>query len=140
MAIAASVVNSPVNWNPANHSPRGIHKAWSVDLDIIAADTGSATLVAAKTGFSIYVTNVVFNITTAAAQTLTVQDNTGTPIPIFKTVASATGSQNVTFGDDGTKLAEGKQLDVALSAAGLAGRLHVEGYYKQTATAVPSAV
>lgn len=138
MAIAGTPVVRYTTQQQAGQRLRGIFTPWAVDLDIIAADTTTKTLIALKAGFTIFVTRAVFNITTAAAQTLTLQDSADTPVPIFKTVASATGSQDVEFGDDGTGLTEGKNLDVALSAAGLAGRLHVEGYYRQTSPVIPS--
>jgi len=119
--------------------PRGTYQPFSVDAQMLATDTGTATLAALKTGFTIFVTKIVASITTDAAQTLTFQDNASTPVPIAKTKASpGLGPIVFEFGEDGTGLTEAKQLDMVLSAAGLAGRVHVEGYWKQTAPLVPS--
>jgi hypothetical protein len=74
----------------------------------------------------------MFTPTTGVAQTITFQDDAGTPVPIAKTVASPTQGESYIFdfGPEGIPLTAGKNLDMVLSAAGLAGSIHIEGYQK----------
>jgi hypothetical protein len=82
--------------------------------------------------WTIYVQAIMFTPTTGVAQTLTFQDDAGTPVPIAKTVASPTQGESYIFdfGPEGVPLTAGKNLDIAISAAGLAGSIHIEGYQK----------
>lgn len=107
------------------------------DVTVVAANDPTATLLAAKTGFTIYVTHISVAVTTDNAATLTFQDSATTPIVIAKTKASpGIGPILFDFGEDGTPLTEAKALNLAASGAGLAARVHVEAYYKPTAGAI----
>jgi hypothetical protein len=105
------------------------------DATILAASDGTTNeLIPAKTGHTLFITLIVFAVTTDAAQTITLQDDANTPVVIAKCKASpGIGPIEWNFGEDGTPLTEAKALDLNISAAGLAGRLHVEGYYRLTA-------
>jgi hypothetical protein len=111
-------------------------QAASADVTILAGADPSATLFAAKTGYTIYVTHISLLTTTDNAATQTLQDTANTPVVIAKSKASPGIGVTllVDFGEDGTALTADKGLALLASGAGLAGRLHVEGYYKQSST------
>lgn len=110
----------------------------SVQYQIAAADTGTKTPIAASTGYSIFVQKILVSIFTDAAQSLTFQDNAGTPVVIGKTKASpGLGPILFDFGPDGYPLTEAKQLDIVISGAGLGAAIFITAYKKPTA-ATPS--
>lgn len=123
--------------NESARTMRAIHQAWAVDVNLLAASDGTTNeLVPAKTNHTIFVTHISVAITTDAAQTLTFQDDTGTPIVLAKTKSSpGIGPILFEFGEMGTPCGAGQAFDLNISAAGLAGRIHAEGYYKRTAVA-----
>lgn len=133
--MAAPVISSPfVAANQGVRPLRGQFKPFSVDVTLIATSDGAANvLVAALAAHTIFVTRIDIAVTTDNAATLTFQDSASTPIVIAKTKASpGLGPINFVFGEDGTALTEAKSLDLNISAAGLAGRIHVEGYIRAT--------
>lgn len=112
-----------------------------VDRDIVAADQSAqhADIITPKSAnHRIYVQRIVFAPTTYSAKTLTFQDDAGTPVPIghmsIPAAAPTTGGDTdmfvIDYGPTGTPLTKGKNLDVIISAAGAAGRLHIEAYEK----------
>jgi hypothetical protein len=112
----------------------------NVDRSILAADTSAAhaDIIVPKTAnHRIYIQKITFSPTTYAAQTITFRDGAGAPVPIgFMSVpatAPTTGGDCqyvLDYGPTGTPLTVGEELDVILSAAGIAGRLHIEAYEK----------
>lgn len=101
--------------------------------DVATGDTTTlaGALACKNAQYQVYVQRVVFSVTTDAAQSLTFQDSAGTPVPIAKSKASpGLGILIWDFGPNGTPLTAGKNLDIVISAAGLAGRIQVEGYQK----------
>lgn len=138
MAAPTPVVNTEVI-NTAAKSPRSCHQPFSVDVSVLAASDGTPELVAAQTNYTIYVTHISVSTTTDNAATLTFQDDASTPLVIAKTKASpGLGQQLWDFGEQGTALTVSKALDMAISAAGLAARVHVEGYRKLTGVGAPA--
>lgn len=120
---------------------RGIYPAISVDVTILAADTAAAVqIIAARTNYKIVLTKVVFSVTTDAAQTATLLDTTGTAIVLWGCKSSpGIGVIAAEFGDDGLAAAgTSKAVVITLSAAGLAGQLHIEGYYLPVGPIAPS--
>lgn len=132
---APTIATTYEGHNESARTMRAIHQAFAVDVNMVAASDGTTNeLVPAKTSHTIFVTKIALAITTDAAQTLTFQDDASTPIVIAKTKSSpGIGPINFEFGEMGTPLTEAKALDLNISAAGLAGRIHVEGYFKRTA-------
>lgn len=117
-----------------NQNARSHYESWATDTTVLAGADPSATLVAAKTGHTIYVTHISVAVTTDNAATLLFRDSAGTPVVIAGTKASpGIGPILFDFGDDGTALTEAKAFALLASGAGLACRIHCEGYYKQTA-------
>jgi len=117
-----------------NQNTRTHFQACVADVTILAGADPSATIIAAKTNYTIYVTSISLAVTTDNAATQTIQDTASTPVVIAKSKASpGLGPILWEFGEDGTPLTADKGLALAASGAGLAGRLHVEGYIKQSA-------
>jgi hypothetical protein len=104
------------------------------DGNVAAADTTTVEAITVKDAYhQIFVTKITVAVITDAAQSLTFQDDAGTPVPIAKTKASpGLGPIVFEFGDLGTPLTVGKNLDMVISGAGLAARVHVEGYQRKT--------
>lgn len=100
---------------------------------LAAADPTAAAIVAAKTGHTFYVQKLAVTVTTSAVATLTFRDNAGTPVVIAVLGASAAvGLQTLVDSVEGIPLTAEKQLDLVASAAGVAGQIVIEGYWKQT--------
>ena len=118
-----------------NQNARTAHQSVAADVTILAGADPSATIITAKTNYTIYVTHVSLLTTTDNAATQTIQDTASTAVVIAKSKASPGIGVTlwVDFGEDGTPLTAGTGLALLASGAGLAGRLHVEGYYKQSA-------
>jgi hypothetical protein len=110
------------------------YKKASANLTVLAAGGPSATLLAARTGHTIYVKRIVFTVTTGGvAESWTVRDSAGTPVVIAVLPASATvGSFVHYFGDEGLPITAEKALNIVSSGAGVAGQVKVDGYYRQT--------
>jgi hypothetical protein len=106
---------------------------FAVDSDVAAADTAKASIIVAKdANHSIYIQKITVSVITDAAQSLIFQD-TGAPLIIGKTKASpGLGPIVFDFGVVGTKLTVGKDFSIATSGAGIAARVHVEGYQRKT--------
>ena len=112
------------------------HRPWQVDYQLAAAAAGPVELKAVRsTSHRLYIQHIIVSVTTYSAATMTFRDDAGTPVPIgfFSIPASApTGGGNqeyrIDFEQGGTPLTTGTNLDLVLSAAGIAGRIHIQGY------------
>ena len=107
----------------------------NVDRTILAAHTSAnhADVITPKSAnHQIYIQKIALSITTHAAQTISFQDGAGTPVVLAAHLDSATGLSTVLwdFGPEGTPLTVGEELDIILSAAGIAARVHIEAYEK----------
>jgi hypothetical protein len=103
------------------------------DLAFTTAQT-TATIETAKSAtHTIYITRIIVWIKTDAAQSLTFQDNNGTPVIIAKipTSPGADTRWDFDFGPKGVPLTLGKNLTATFSAAGLAGHMEWYGYQKK---------
>lgn len=116
-----------------------IHPKLDVDYDLAAGNAGPVEnlLTAKNADYQVFVQHIVVAVTTYAAKTLTFQDDAGTPVPIgFLSIPASAptggGQQEyrIDFTSDGTALTKGKNLDLVLSGAGVAARIHIEGYQK----------
>ncbi len=112
---------------------RNIYRQRSVSGAVVAGSAGAAAIIAAVTGFTVWIQKVVIVITTDAAQTITVQDTAGTPIHVLEIPASAgDGSvHTVDFGARGYALTADKGLDIS-GTAGPAYAYVIEAYQRQT--------
>ena len=109
---------------------------------VAAADSATKEDVIAprNTSHTVYVQRIVLSVITDAAQSLTFQDDAGTPVLIAKSAASpGLGVEVVAdFGPVGYALTEGKNLDIVISGAGLACKGVIEAYEKLTAVVTPA--
>lgn len=112
---------------------RGIRR----DYDLAAGTAGPVTdlLTPKDATYTLYIQRITVAPTTYSAKTLTFQDDATSPVPIGfisipASAPTAGGRQDYTidFGEEGTPLTEGKNLDLSLSGAGVAGRIHIVGY------------
>lgn len=104
--------------------------------DIVAADSGTISLTAAKSAlYTIYVERIDVTIKTTAAQTITFQDTNGTPVWVEATDTNPGANTKYTWEfPGGRKLTLGKDFVAVLSGAGLA--CHIEWFgYQMTASA-----
>lgn len=114
----------------------------STDFDLLASDAGPDTLISARNKYyTIYVQRITVSVKTFAAHTLTFQDSAGTPVVIGVVSVPAAESTNpglvqyeLDFGEIGTPLTVADNLVLALSAAGVAARIHIDAYQRMTAT------
>lgn len=100
---------------------------------VLGAGDGDQTLVAAKTGFTVFIQLVSFYVTTDAAESLAFQNSDGTR-KIFEVTASP-GDEvlwQAAFGARGVSLGEALGFVANVSAAGLAGIIVWEGYRAMT--------
>lgn len=138
MAWAATPIDLSLPVNTAREARRSVFQGFSVDVDLGTTDTGTVTLKTGRASHRVFVTRIVVSVLTTAAASITFQDSAGTPVKIATTPASpALGALTWDFGEDGTPLTEGTHLVASLSAAGLAARIHVEGYLRRISTTAP---
>lgn len=111
----------------------------SMDLTVLAA-TDDTTLITPKSAnHQIWVQRIVVTISTYSAKTWLFKDSAGTPVELdlisIPAAAVALASESNAFavldyGPKGTPLTLGKNLLLDVSAAGAAGRVHVDAYEK----------
>jgi hypothetical protein len=110
----------------------------TTDLTVLAA-TDDTTLITAHTAnHTIYIQKISVSITTYSAKTWLFKDSATTPVEIaFCSISAAavalkseSGTMDWDFGPTGTPLTMGKNFLLDMSAAGAAGRVHVEAYEK----------
>ena len=103
---------------------------------VLAADVGPVALVAAASKKTVFVQEIIVNVTTDAAFTVTFRDDAGTPLVIAEIPARpGKGPQRFWFGEEGRPLTADKGLNLVLSGAGLAFTYDVYMYRKLTANA-----
>lgn len=112
---------------------RVIYQDASTTIDFAATD-GTTTLITGKTGYSLYVQEIIVMIKTSAAQTITFQDSAGSPVYVFKIPASPGADTRWEFsaGPEGKALTSAKNLSMAMTA-GNAGHVEVLAYFKPDA-------
>lgn len=115
------------------------HRNKTRSRHVLATDTSTelADFITPKSSeHTLYIQRITLSPTTYAAQNLTFRDGAASPIPIgiisVPAAAPTTGGYNgqhiLDYGPEGTPLTKGEELDVIVSAAGIAGRLVVEAY------------
>ena len=115
-------------------SYRSFHRDVSTELTVLAA-TGDTTLITATSAsHQIFVQRIIVYITTDAAQSMAFEDTAGTPVKIAE-VPSSPGDEtrwDFDYGDEGWALTAGTNLNMNVSAAGLAGIVKVYAYQRIT--------
>lgn len=99
----------------------------------VAAGTGDTTLITVRNAnHTIYVQRIIGWISTDAAQSISFEDTADTPYQIAEITTSPGDSTRWDFdyGDEGLPLTKGKNLNMNVSAAGLAGSVKVYAYQK----------
>ena len=113
---------------------RKTHRDVSTELTMLAG-TGDTTLITATSAsHTIFVQRIIAYITTDAAQSWSFEDTAGTPVQVA-VVTTSPGDDtrwDFDFGEEGLPLTEGTNLNLNVSAAGLAGRIKVYAYQKLT--------
>ena len=105
----------------------------SYSTNITAAGTTENVLAAKNANYQIFVQAIELAPTTAAVETVTWQDDAGTPVPIAKYTGAAANTTPylADFGPEGFPLTTGTNLDMVVSAGGaLRAAVHIEGYQK----------
>ena len=114
------------------------HTRKTTDLTVLAA-TDDTTLITVKSAnHQLYIQKITISITTYSAKTWLFKDSAGTPVELALisipaaavALKSESGTIEFDFGPTGTPLTLGKNLLLDVSAAGAAGRIHVEAYEK----------
>src|SRR3990167_753344 len=109
---------------------RRVYKDKSRSIILVAADTTQDAFLTKRANHRIWVQRIVGYITTDSAQSITFQDDAGTPLVVF-TITTSPGDEtrwDCDYGDAGFPLGENQDLDITLSAAGLAGNITVYAY------------
>ncbi len=99
-------------------------------------DTTVNAFLAKRANQTIWVQKIVVYITTDSAQSLTFQDDAGTPlvIAVVPTSPGVDTRWDFDFGDRGVPLGENQDLDISISGAGLAANVQVEAYQVHSST------
>lgn len=130
----------------ANMKDAAGYRSFYTDVSMnatIAAATGDTTLISigSRTSWTIFVQRIIVYITTDAAQSWVFEDDNGTPKKVAE-VTTSPGDEtrwDFDFGPIGKPLTEGKDLELNVSAAGLAGTIEVYAYRKLTSPIAASA-
>jgi hypothetical protein len=118
---------------------RTVYKDKSRTINVLAADTpttvGAAFIPVKGTGYTIYIQRILVHVKTAAAQAITFQDTTGTPIVLAVLPASAAiGDVHILLAsEEGVPCGEGKNFEF-IGTAGVAAMIVVEAFQKQTSS------
>jgi hypothetical protein len=127
----------PTNWNRDYQSN---YKDVSVSRVVVAGvDGDSDPLIAGKAGHVIVVRRIAIIVTTTNAATWTVQTSNGTPVVLAfvgDTTTTGAGMREFVFSQEGSEgyiLPAGEDVDLAMSAAGPAGIVHVEAHMRLAA-------
>lgn len=111
----------------------------NADFDLVAGNAGPINdlLTPSAATKTLYIVRIVVAVITYSAKTITFLDDASSAKTIgFLSIPAASGTtpnENtymISFGEKGTPLTLGKNLDVNLSGAGVAARIHVEAYEK----------
>lgn len=122
---------------------RRIYQPLTYNKSVVAAGTFENVLAVRNANWTIYVQAIEVAMIVGAAETMTFQDDAGTPVVVATTKATTVAGESYLFdfGPEGFPLTEGKNLDFIVGAGGVTrATVHVEGYQKLTAVgAVASA-
>lgn len=112
------------------------HQLVVADVDFPAStdsDPDTTLITVRSANHQIYVQRIVLSIITHSAQTISFEDSSGVIIAAHTDAAAGAGVPSVVhweFGAVGTPLTIGTNLEASVGAAGIAARIHVEGYQR----------
>lgn len=116
---------------------RWLHQDAATTHSVATTDSGTLNnvITVRNANYAIVVQRITLSVTTDAAQTLTFQDDAGTPVVFAKSPASpGLGFEIVAdFGPKGYQLTAGTNLDIVISSAGLGCVVSIEAYQKTAA-------
>lgn len=114
---------------------RKTHRDVSTELTVTAT-TGDTVLITATSGsHTIFVQRIIGYVTTDAAQSIAFEDTAATPV-VLATITTSPGDEtrwDFDYGAEGWPLTAGTNLNMNVSAAGLAGNVKVYAYQRLTA-------
>lgn len=113
---------------------RKVNRDVSTELTMAAATGDTVLITATSASHTIFVQRIIAYITTDAAQSWSFEDTAGTPVQVA-VVTTSPGDDtrwDFDFGEEGLPLTEGTNLNLNVSAAGLAGRIKVYAYQRIT--------
>lgn len=112
--------------------PKKVRRYLNTNVDILTGTASYSNVIPNKANFQIFITKITLSITTHAADVYTVDDDgAGSVIAVHTDAGAAAGiPSSVTwdFGEGGTPVTVGANVDVSHSATGVA-RMHIESYY-----------
>src|SRR3990167_334366 len=114
---------------------RRVYKDKTKAVVLVAADTTQDAFLTKRANHRIWVQRIIGYITTDSAQSITFQDDAGTPL-VVATITTSPGDEtrwDFDYGDVGFPLGENQDLDINVSAAGLAGNITVIAYQAPSA-------
>jgi hypothetical protein len=119
---------------------RQIYQGFARSVNFSSGSTASTTVVAAKTGFTPYLTKFIHTVVVDGTASLLVQDTQTTASVFVKTVASpGFGVREYGFGEEGLAMTESYGVVVTISGSSAqVSSVVVEGYLKQTSPLKPS--
>jgi hypothetical protein len=107
----------------------------------VGADPSAAAVIPARTGYTICLQRITFNVVTSDSHSLTVRDDASTPLNAAIFPASPdVKTYQVDYGDEGMMMTLSKNIDIAASGTGLVGTLIISGYYLPIGPFTPATV
>ena len=137
----ATTVTPPGHAGLSAEARRRVFRDMTKTVSLVAADTTQDAFLAKRANHRIWVQRVIGYVTTDSAQSITFQDDAGTPLEVA-TITTSPGDEtrwDFDYGDVGFPLGENQDLDISLSAAGLAGNIVVYAYQAPSAVFATSA-
>ena len=111
---------------------RQVNRDVSTELTLLAATGDTVLITATSAQHTVYVQRIICYVTTDAAQSIAFQDTASTPV-VLATVTTSPGDEtrwDFDYGEEGWACTEGTNLNMNVSAAGLAGNIKVYAYQR----------
>ena len=126
----ATTVTPPGHSGLTDEQRRRVFRDMTKTVILTAADGDQDAFLAKRANHRIWIQRIIGYITTDAAQSIAFQDDAGTPL-VVATITTSPGDEtrwDLYFGPVGIPLGENQDLDINVSAAGLAGNIAVYAY------------
>jgi hypothetical protein len=122
------------------YNPRALFQPFGMTIDITSGQTvasASTTIVAAKAGYTPFITFIHFEPTVGGATTVSVTDTSSSAETFWQSTSSpvAASDYESNWGEMGLQCNEGYGLKMDISTTSkITGHLTIQGYIKRTAT------
>lgn len=115
---------------------RSLYQAKVADQLVTAADSSDITLLTGRTKHTLYIQQIIVDVTTSDLVTWSFKDSATTPVVVGKLNSGPGVGQFVIvdYGSQGRALTEGKDLIWSPSSSGMAGNIHVDAYSRPSST------